>query len=130
MPAGTTRRARSLETEVGAGAGSSGDYSMSKPLVASVSHELGRREAKQRIESGLGEIRSHLSTFTTSIEEKWTEDRLDFRLIAFGQVVSGNINVFEDLIRIEVVMPAMLSILRGRISSRIREHGIKLLGTK
>jgi len=34
------------------------------------------------------------------------------------------------LIRIEVVMPAMLSILRGRISSRIREHGIKLLGTK
>jgi aspartyl/asparaginyl beta-hydroxylase (cupin superfamily) len=103
---------------------------MSKPLVASVSHELGRREAKQRIESGLGEIRSHLSTFTTSIEEKWTEDRLDFRLIAFGQAVSGNINVFEDLIRIEVVMPAMLSILRGRISSRIREHGIKLLGTK
>jgi len=103
---------------------------MSKPLVASVSHELGRREARQRIESGLDEIRAHLSTFATPVEEKWTEDRLDFRLIAFGQAISGNINVFEDLIRIEVVMPAMLSIWRGRISSRIREHGIKLLGTK
>jgi aspartyl/asparaginyl beta-hydroxylase (cupin superfamily) len=103
---------------------------MSKPLVASVSHELGKREAKQRIESGLGEIRAHLSTFATSVEEKWTEDRLDFRLIAFGQAISGNINVFEDVIRIEVVVPAMLSLLRGQISSRIRKHGMRLLETK
>ncbi len=72
---------------------------MSKPLVASVSHELGRREARQRIESGLDEIRTHLSTFATPVEEKWTEDRLDFRLIAFDSHRGRNARNAEHLAR-------------------------------
>jgi hypothetical protein len=111
-------------------AGSNGDDSMSKPLVASVSHGLGRRKARQRIESSLHEIRAHLMAFATSVEEQWTEDRLDFRLIALGQAISGSIDVFEDFVRIEVMLPGMLSVLRGKISTRIREHGLKLLETK
>jgi len=103
---------------------------MSKPLVASVSHELGRRKAKQRIEASLDEIRGYLMTFATSVEEQWTDDRLDFRLIALGQAISGSVDVFEDCVRIEVMLPGMLSVLRGRISSRIRERGVKLLEAK
>jgi hypothetical protein len=103
---------------------------MSKPLVATISHELGRRKAKQRIESSLDEIRLHLSAFATSVEEQWTEDRLDFRLIALGQAISGRIDVFEDAVRIEVILPGMLGFLAGKISSRISEQGLKLLERK
>jgi hypothetical protein len=103
---------------------------MSKPLVATVSHELGRSRAKQRIASSLDEIRSHLSAFATSVEEQWTEDRLDFRLIALGRAISGRIDVFEESVRIEVILPGMLGFLAGTISSRIREHGLKLLARK
>jgi hypothetical protein len=103
---------------------------MSKPLVATVSHELGRRQAKQRIESSLDDIRSHLSAFATSVEGQWTGDCLDFRLIALGQAISGRIEVFEELVRIEVVLPGMLGFLGGAISGRIRSHGMKLLEKK
>jgi hypothetical protein len=103
---------------------------MPKPLVATVSHELGRTKAKQRIESSLGEIRSHLAAFATSVESEWTGDRLDFRLIALGQAISGGIEVFEEHVRIEVMLPGMLGFLGGTISSRIRERGLKLLEKK
>ena len=103
---------------------------MSKPLVATVSHQLGRRKAKQRIESSLDEIRSHLSAFTTSVEQQWTEDCLDFRLIALGRAISGRIDVFEDSVRIELMLPGMMGFLADKISSRIREHGMKLLERK
>jgi hypothetical protein len=103
---------------------------MSKPLVATVSHELGRRKAKDRIEASLDEIRSHLSAFATSVEEQWTEDRLDFRLIALGQAISGRIDVFEESVRIEVILPGMLGFLGAKISRRVREHGLKLLVSK
>jgi hypothetical protein len=103
---------------------------MSKPLVATVSHELGRRKAKDRIEASLDEIRSYLSAFATSVEEQWTEDRLDFRLIALGQAISGRIDVFEESVRIEVILPGMLGFLGAKISRRIREHGLKLLVSK
>src|SRR5437660_191998 len=99
--------------------GSNGDDSMSKPLVASVSHELGRREARRRIESGLVEIRMHLMAFATSIEENWTEDHLNFRLVTLGQPISGSIDVFDDSVRIEVILPGILRILQGKISNRI-----------
>src|SRR5438445_13267498 len=60
-------------------AGSNGDDSMSKPLVASVSHELGRREARRRIESGLDEIRMHRMAFATSIEDSLPDEHHNFR---------------------------------------------------
>ena len=103
---------------------------MSKPLVATVSHELGRTKAKQRIESSLGDIRSHLAAFATSVEGKWTGDRLDFRLIALGQTISAGIEVFEEYVRIEVMLPGMLGFLGSTIISRVHERGLKLLEKK
>ena len=103
---------------------------MSKPLVATVSHELGRTKAKQRIESSLSEIRSHLAAFATSVEGEWTADRLDFRLTALGQAISGGIDVFDEYVRIEIMLPGLLGFLGSTIIGRIRERGQKLLEKK
>jgi hypothetical protein len=101
---------------------------MAKPLVATVSHELGQRAAKRRIAASVHEIRAQLAAFASVVEEEWTEDRLDFRLTALGQTISGHLDVFDDVVRIEVMLPGMLCLLGGAISSRIREQGLKLLG--
>jgi hypothetical protein len=103
---------------------------MAKPFVATVSHELGRRAAKQRITASLYHIRAQLAVFASAVEEEWIEDRLDFRLTALGQTIFGHIDVFDDVVRIEVMLPGMLGFLGGVISSRIREQGLKLLGKR
>ena len=100
---------------------------MAKPLVATVSHELGRRGAKERIAASLDQIRGQLASFASAVETSWTEDRLDFRLTALGQSIAGRMDVFDDVVRIEVNLPGMLGFLSSRITSRVRQFGLKLL---
>jgi len=103
---------------------------MSKPFVATVSHELGRHAAKQRIVASLDQIRAQLSGFASAVEETWTGDRLDFRLTALGRSISGHMDVLDDAVRIEIGLPGILGFLGGKISSRVHEFGLKLLTKK
>jgi hypothetical protein len=103
---------------------------MPKPFVATVSHELGRHAAKQRIVASLDQIRAQLSAFASAVEEEWTGDRLDFRLTALGRSISGHMDVFDDAVRIEIGLPGILGFLSGKISSRVHEFGLKLLEKK
>lgn len=98
-----------------------------KPVVATVSHTLGREAAKRRIAGSLDRIRAQLATVARGIEESWTGDRLDFRLTALGQAISGHLDVFDDYVRVEIMLPGMLGFLGNRISSRVQDFGIKLL---
>jgi hypothetical protein len=103
---------------------------MAKPLVATVSHELGRRAAKERIAASVDQIRAQLASFASHVEEQWIDDRLDFRLTALGQTIAGRMDVFDDSVRIEIALPGMLGFLGGRISSRVQDFGLKLLERK
>jgi hypothetical protein len=104
-----------------------GDDSMRKPLVATVSHTLGREAAKQRIAGSFDRIRAQLAPFASVIAESWTDDRLDFRLTALGQAISGHLDVFDDYVRVEIMLPGMLGFLGNSISSRVQDFGVKLL---
>jgi putative polyhydroxyalkanoate system protein len=100
---------------------------MPKPVVATISHELGKEGAKRRIDRSLGELRAQLARFASSIEDRWEGDRLEFRLSALGQAVTGAIEVFEELVRVEVMLPGLLGFLGGMIAHRIERHGTALL---
>src|SRR4051812_15380217 len=58
---------------------------MSKPLIVSIPHRLGREEAVRRIKSGFATARGNYSAFLTFQEEAWTGDRLAFNVSALGQ---------------------------------------------
>jgi hypothetical protein len=103
---------------------------MSKPLVADIPHELGRREARNRLERGVGQIRAHIAPYASSIEDHWTDDRLNFRIAALGQALSGSIEIFEDLVRIEIALPGFLGFIGNRIAGRIRQQATLLLEKK
>ena len=100
---------------------------LSKPLVVTISHSLGKQRARERIEHSLGHIRAQLAPFVTSIEDAWTGDHLTFRVIAMGQTVTGRIEVQDELVRVELVLPGLLGLLAGRIVGQVRQQGTSLL---
>lgn len=100
---------------------------MSTPMVVTIPHRLGRSEAHRRLEEGLGKVHEQLAAYTSSIEQSWTGDRLDFRVVAMAQTVTGRVDVMEDSVRVEVDLPWMLAMLAKRLTGKIEQTGAKLL---
>jgi hypothetical protein len=96
-------------------------------LTATISHELGREAAKRRIDDGLGQVRAQLAPFVSGIEDHWVGDRLEFRMAALGQVVSGSVEVYDELVKIEVLLPGMLGFFGALIAKRVRQQGTAML---
>lgn len=103
---------------------------MSKPLVVSIPHRLGKDEAIRRLKSGLAEIRTKYSQLFSVSEETWDQARLQFRISALGQAVSGTIDVAEDSVRLEIFMPWLLAKLAETLQPLIRREGTLMLEKK
>jgi len=97
------------------------------PLVVTISHQLGRDEAKRRLENGLGYIRDQLGGFVSAAEFGWIGHRLDFNLTAMKQSIRGRIDVEDRLVRVELGLPLLLRLLSKPIIDSIRKGGRLLL---
>ncbi|HEY6704225.1 MAG TPA: polyhydroxyalkanoic acid system family protein [Xanthobacteraceae bacterium] len=100
---------------------------MSKPLIVSIPHRLGREEAARRIKSGLTAARTNYSAFLTINEETWSGDRLAFTLSALGQSAVGVIDVADDHVRLEVELPWLLAVIAEKLTPAIRKEGTLML---
>ena len=78
---------------------------MSKLLVVSIPHRLGKAEAMRRLQGGLGSVKHQFGDKIASIEENWTDDRMAFRVGALGQSIDGHLDVMEDQVLVEVKLP-------------------------
>jgi len=103
---------------------------MTKPLVVTVPHKLGRQEAKARIQRGMGQVRQQLAPFVSSLDETWAEDQMRFQVSAIGQHVAGRIDVMDELVRVEVDLPWMLRHIAEKVQQRIGQHGTLMLEKK
>ena len=103
---------------------------MSKPLVVSIPHRLGRDEAVRRIKSGLRTAQEKFGQFFSLQEEVWTDNRLQFRVSALAQTASGTIDVFDDHVRLEVVLPWLLAKIAEAVQPAIRKEGALMLEDK
>ena len=101
---------------------------MSAPLVVSIPHQLGREEATRRLKAGLTRAASSIPVLKVD-EERWGENRMIFRVRALGQAASGHVDVAEDHVRVEVVLPWLLQRFAEVAQVAIRNRG-KLLLTK
>jgi Putative polyhydroxyalkanoic acid system protein (PHA_gran_rgn) len=98
-----------------------------KPVVVTISHELGRDEARRRLDDGLNQIRRLVTPFTSSLEYRWAGYRLEFGAVAMWQSISGHIDIEDRLLRIELGLPRLLQLLARTISRRISAEGTRLL---
>lgn len=101
---------------------------MSAPLVVSIPHRLGREEAVRRLKTGLTRAATSFPILKVD-EERWEDDQMIFRVRALGQVASGNVQVAEDHVRLEVTLPLLLQRFGELAKAAIQNRG-KLLLTK
>lgn len=103
---------------------------MAQPFIVSIPHKLGREEAVRRMKAGLGSIKSQYGQLLQVNEEIWSGDRLAFRITAMKQQASGSIDVADDHVRLEVMLPWLLAGLAHGAQAMIRERANRMLEKK
>ncbi|NUZ07955.1 polyhydroxyalkanoic acid system family protein [Piscinibacter koreensis] len=99
---------------------------MTTPVNVSIPHQLGRAEARRRIERGFARIVDVVPGSGTC-DERWDGDRLTFRVAAMGQTVSGVVDVRETVVLMEVQLPGVLGMVAGRLKDHVEKAGQRLL---
>lgn len=99
---------------------------MSKSVVVHIPHELGRAEARRRIESGRQGLIDQIGALG-EMKAEWSGDDLAFSVAAIGQTVTGTMAVGERDVRVEVVLPGLFGMIAGKIKGRLSEQGRLLL---
>ena len=102
---------------------------MPAPLVVSIPHSLGREEAMRRLKTGLARAAASVPVLSVD-EERWEENRMIFRVRAMGQATAGHVDVAEDHVRVEVVLPWLLQRFAEAAQAMIRSRGDRLLTKK
>ena len=99
---------------------------MSAPLVVSIPHSLGREEAMRRLKTGLTRAASSVPMLNVD-EERWEDNRMIFRVRALGQAAAGHVDVADDHVRVEVVLPWLLQRFAEVAQIAIKNRGSLLL---
>lgn len=102
---------------------------MSAPLVVSIPHSLGREEATRRLKTGLTRAATNVPTLKVD-EERWDGDRMIFRVRAMGQAASGHVDVADNHVTVEVVLPWLLQRFAEVAQAAIKSRGNLLLTKK
>ena len=103
---------------------------MSEPLVVTIPHRLGKDEAQRRIKVGLDRAKSEFGRLLSLEEEVWTGDRLTFRAAALGQRAQGTVDVYEQGVRLEVMLPWLLARFAQAAQRVIGQKGQLMLEKK
>lgn len=103
---------------------------MSKAVTLTLPHELGRAEARRRIDEGFDSFARRMGGAAGAFERAWSGDRLRFVFQALGQRISGTIDVEDAAIRLEVLLPNLLALAAEAVKARLRREGRQLLEKK
>src|ERR1700743_1891985 len=95
---------------------------MSAPLIVSIPHRLGREEATRRLKEGLTRAASSVPILHVG-EARWEADRMISRVSALGQLASGHVDVADDHVRVEVILPVLLQRFAEAAQAAIKNKG-------
>jgi putative polyhydroxyalkanoate system protein len=96
-------------------------------LTVTIPHQLGRAEARRRIEEGVRQLRGRQGAMLSRLDERWEGDTLHFDAAALGQSVSGKVRVEDAQVFIEVALPWVLALLGGALREQLERQGRGLL---
>ena len=101
--------------------------SMATPITVTIPHQLGRAEARRRIESGFGKFVRQLPGSAGKCSERWEGDRLVFAVAAMGQTISGAVDVLDAAVTMEIELPGVLGMIAAGLKDRLQKVGQLLL---
>lgn len=103
---------------------------MSTPITVRIPHELGRAEARRRIESGFGNLVRQMPGAGGTCSQSWDGDRLSFRVAAVGQSISGVVDVLDAAVELQIELPGVLGMIANRVKGRLANTARLLLTKK
>ncbi len=103
---------------------------MSKPVTVTIPHQLGRAEARRRIDEGFARLTAQLGGGLAQINKTWSGDQMQFAARAVGQAISGRLDVLDDAVKMEIDLPPLLAMIADKIRGRIQKEGQLLLDKK
>ncbi|MDM0078619.1 polyhydroxyalkanoic acid system family protein [Variovorax sp. J2P1-59] len=103
---------------------------MATPISISIPHQLGRVEARRRIDAGFARIITLLPGSSGPPTQRWEGDRLIFSVAAMGQTVSGVIHVLDAAVTMEIEMPGVLGVIARGLKGKLQKMGQLLLTKK
>lgn len=96
-------------------------------ITLSIPHQLGRAEARRRIESGFARMIHLVPGSGGTCSERWEGDRLFFEVKAMGQAVSGVVDVLDEAVTMEIELPRVLGLIASGLKGRLQKAGQLLL---
>ena len=103
---------------------------MTTPLTVSIPHQLGRAEARRRIETGFAKTLRGLPGGSGRCSERWEGDRLVFSVAALAQTITGVVDVGDAAVTMELHLPGVLGLIASGFRSRLQKAGQLLLEKK
>jgi hypothetical protein len=105
---------------------------MSRKLTVTLSHDLGKDEARRRISDGFDKLRNGLAGgMMFQFAQSWSgADKLSFTAKGLGQNISGEIDIFPQHVRIEATLPTLLAVIAETIAGKVERDGRLLLEKK
>lgn len=103
---------------------------MATPLSISIPHQLGRAEARRRIETGFASLVRQLPGGGGTVNERWDGDRLIFSVSGLGQTVSGVVDILDAAVRMELQLPELLGLIASGLAGRLQKTAQLLLTKK
>jgi len=105
---------------------------MARPVTVTISHDLGKEEARVRVRDGFDQLKSALTGgMMFKFSQEWTsEDTLSFTAKGLGQDIIGAIDVFPAHIRITATLPGLLASIAESVAGRVERQGKLLLEDK
>lgn len=80
----------------------------------------------RRLKTGLGRAAASIPVMQVE-EERWSGDSMNFRIRALGQIATGQVDVADDHVKVEVVLPWLLQRFAEMAQATIRKRGQLLL---
>lgn len=100
---------------------------MSKPLVVSIPHRLGKDEATRRIKEGVQWAKDKYGGVVSIGQEAWADDQLAFRVGVLGQTASGTVLVTDSTATLSIELPWLLARFAQKAQALVQKQGQLLL---
>ena len=103
---------------------------MTAPLTLTIPHQLGRTEARRRIETGFAKSLTGLPGGMGHSSQRWEGDRLVFSASALAQTITGIVDVGDAAVTMQIHLPGVLGLIASGFRSRLQKAGQLLLEKK
>ena len=101
-----------------------------KSIKIAIPHRLSREEASRRLKTGIADFRTQYASNLAQMDERWAGDHMDFKASAFGQSLTGRIDVRDSSVDVEIDLPWLFAVLAEKIKGQVQQAGQKLLERK